>query len=122
MTDFRRHMPEASDSLKRRRTWWSYTHLDATMLLLLMTLCAFGLFVLYSASGESQFYVKRQFIHMVAGFTALIILAQFPPSFLGRWSILGYALAIILLIMVAEFGVGAKGAKRWLQLPGFRFQ
>lgn len=35
-------------------------HIDLILLLLLFLLCGFGLAVLYSASGEDLYYVKRQ--------------------------------------------------------------
>ena len=83
-TEFRRHMPEASDSLRRRRSLWSYTNLDPIMLLLLLALSAFGLFILYSASGQDMGYVTRQAIRMGAGFVAMVVLAQLQPRFFGR--------------------------------------
>jgi len=38
---------------------------------------------------------------------------------LGPWI---YLAGVLLLVGVLLFGVGAKGAQRWLALPGFRFQ
>lgn len=121
-TEFRRHMPEASSSLRRRRGLWSYTNLDPIMLLLLLALAGFGLFVLYSASGKDMGYVSRQAIRVGAGFFVMIVLAQIPPRLFGRWSPWLYTLGVALLVAVLLFGVGAKGAQRWLALPGFRFQ
>lgn len=121
-TEFRRHMPEASDSLRRRRSLWSYTNLDPIMLMLLLTLSAFGLFILYSASGQDMGYVTRQAIRMGAGFIAMVFLAQLEPRFFGRWAPWIYVIGVALLVGVILFGVGAKGAQRWIQLPGFRFQ
>ncbi len=121
-TEFKRHMPEASDSLRRRRALWSYTNLDPIMLLLLMLLGGVGLVILYSASGQDMGYVTRQAIRMGAGFGAMIVLAQLDPRLFGRWAPWLYGLGVILLIGVILFGVGAKGAQRWIQLPGFRFQ
>lgn len=121
-TEFRRHMPEASDSLRRRRSLWSYTNLDPIMLLLLLALSAFGLFILYSASGQDMGYVTRQAIRMGAGFVAMVFLAQLQPRFFGRWAPWIYVIGVALLVGVILFGVGAKGAQRWIQLPGFRFQ
>ena len=121
-TEFRRHMPEASDSLRRRRSLWSYTNLDPIMLMLLLALSAFGLFILYSASGQDMGYVTRQAIRMGAGFVAMIFLAQLEPRFFGRWAPWIYVVGVALLVGVILFGVGAKGAQRWIQLPGFRFQ
>lgn len=120
--DFERSMPEAGHHLRRKKGWWSYTHLDAWMLLFLLVLCCFGLFVLYSASGQDVDYVIRQAIRIGAGFAVLIVLAQFSPRILIRWAPWVYAAGVVLLLMVMFFGVGAKGAQRWIALPGFRFQ
>jgi rod shape determining protein RodA len=59
---------------------------------------------------------------MAAGFFVMIVLAQLTPRFLGRWAPWLYVIGIGLLVAVILFGVGAKGAQRWLALPGFRFQ
>lgn len=120
--EFERFMPEAHDHLRTRPSLWSYTHLDAWLLILLLLLCGFGLFVLYSASGQDLGYVIRQAVRMGAGFFVMIALAQLTPKFLGRWAPWLYVIGIGLLVGVILFGVGAKGAQRWLALPGFRFQ
>lgn len=120
--EFERFMPEAHDHLRQRPSLWSYTHLDGWLLILLLMLCGFGLFILYSASGQDMGYVTRQAIRMGAGFVVMIFIAQLTPRFLGRWSMGFYAVGICLLIAVILVGVGAKGAQRWLALPGFRFQ
>jgi rod shape determining protein RodA len=85
-------------------------------------LCGFGLFVLYSASGKDVDYVMRQLVRMVTGFGVLIVLAQVTPRLLIRWAPWLYAISVLLLVAVILVGVGAKGAQRWLALPGFRFQ
>jgi len=85
-------------------------------------LCGFGLFVLYSASGQDIGYVTRQAVRMGAGFAVMIVLAQLTPRFLSRWAPWLYGISVLLLLAVLLFGVGAKGAQRWLALPGFRFQ
>lgn len=120
--DFQRTMPDAVEDLRRRPGWWSYTRLDLWLLLLLMLLCGVGLLILYSASGQSSYYVGRQAMHMGVGFGVMIVLARFSPRFIGRWSAGVYVVGIALLLGVLLFGVGAKGAQRWIALPGFRFQ
>ncbi|MGB2131037.1 MAG: rod shape-determining protein RodA, partial [Marinobacterium sp.] len=99
-----------------------YTHLDAWLMLLLLALCGFGLVILYSASGQDMDYVLRQAVRMGAGFAGLIILAQLQPRTYRRLAPWGYAFGVGLLLAVLLVGVGAKGAQRWLELPGFRFQ
>lgn len=122
MRDFQRSMPDAQPHLARRRGLWSYTHLDAWLLLFILILCGYGLLILYSASGGDMGYVTRQAVRMGAGLFAMIILAQFRPRFYARWAPAVYVIALGLLLAVLLVGVGAKGAQRWIALPGFRFQ
>jgi rod shape determining protein RodA len=50
------------------------------------------------------------------------VLAQFRPRLFARWAPALYVVCLGLLLAVLLFGVGAKGAQRWIALPGFRFQ
>ncbi|NRP58212.1 MULTISPECIES: rod shape-determining protein RodA [unclassified Marinobacterium] len=120
--DFHRSVSPDQSGLRKQRSLWSYTHLDLPLLLLLLALCVAGLVILYSASGQDWAYVERQAIRMAAGFAALIFLAQVPPRVIMRVGPWLYLLGVALLVGVILFGVGAKGAQRWLALPGFRFQ
>ncbi len=120
--DFQRTMPGSNVHLQRPNGLWSYTHLDAWLMALLLTLCSFGLFVLYSASGQDMDYVMRQAVRMGAGFIVVVVLAQLQPRTYQRLAPWGYVAGVGLLVAVLLVGVGAKGAQRWLELPGFRFQ
>ena len=97
-------------------------HIDIPLLLILIALCSIGLAVLYSASAESIFYVKRQATFMVIGLFSMIVIAQFKPRLWERWSIFIYLCGLLSLVAVLFFGVGAKGAQRWLDLGVTRFQ
>ncbi|WP_027855637.1 rod shape-determining protein RodA [Marinobacterium litorale] len=120
--DFQRTLSDSSAHLSRPTGWWSYTHLDVWLLMLLLALCGYGLFVLYSASGQDWGYVQRQAIRMGAGFAVMIVLAQLRPRTFQRLGPWAYAAGCALLVAVLLFGVGAKGAQRWIELSGFRFQ
>ncbi len=122
MADFQRTMPDAKPHLARRRGLWSYTRLDAWLLLLILLLCSYGLFVLYSASGGDMGYVIRQAIRMGAGLVIMTFFAQLRPQLFARWAPAVYVISLGLLLAVLLVGVGAKGAQRWIALPGFRFQ
>ncbi|MCW8195302.1 rod shape-determining protein RodA [Proteobacteria bacterium 005FR1] len=120
--DFIRRMPEASRDLQRRSSVWLRLHIDLPMLVLLLALTTFGLIVLYSASGESRYYVERQGKIFMLGYAAMFVVAQVKLSTLARWSFWLWLFGTALLTLVIFIGVGAKGAQRWLSLGGFRFQ
>ena len=97
-------------------------HLDIPLLVILAVICLTGLFVLYSASGQSLYLVKRQAVFMLFGFIAMITVAQFPVRFWERWAIVFYIGGLLALVAVMFYGVGAKGAQRWLDLGVTRVQ
>jgi rod shape determining protein RodA len=97
-------------------------HIDFALLMTLLVLCAVGLFILFSASEKSLFYVKRQAVIMFVGFLGMMVAAQFPVRFWERWAFLLYTIAVLSLMAVMLFGVEAKGATRWLDLGFTRFQ
>lgn len=96
--------------------------IDFTLLILLLTLCTAGLFVLYSASEQNMSYISRQALIMAAGFSGLLVVAQFPLRFWERWAFILYSSALLSLLAVLLFGVEAKGATRWLDLGFTRIQ
>jgi len=125
-SDFSRTLETGSGSVggfKRSRAIFDHFHLDLILLLLLLLLGATGLLILYSGSGQSTHMVTRQAIHFGIGTVGMIIAAQFPPRFYQRIAPWAYLVALAALAGVLVAGVGAKGAQRWLALPGLpRFQ
>jgi rod shape determining protein RodA len=97
-------------------------HVDGPLLAGLLALCALGLFVLYSAGGQDSALLVRQAIRLCAGFGAMLLLAQLPPSLLRAWSPWLYLLGVVLLGCVLVLGDIGKGAQRWLDLGIVRFQ
>ncbi|WP_239692544.1 rod shape-determining protein RodA [Microbulbifer mangrovi] len=120
--DYMHRLPDAGSSLRRPESFSRRWHIDLPLLLLLMVLAGVGLVVLYSASGEEIHYVKRQAVFMGLAFVGMVIAAQIPLEFYRRWSPWFYLAGCCLLVAVLFIGVGAKGAQRWLQIGGFRFQ
>lgn len=120
--DFIRRMPNASYDLARRKSIWLQFRIDLPLLLLLLALTAFGLIVLYSASTDNESYVRRQIIFFSLAYTVMLVVAQVHLLALVRWSLWLWCIGVVLLVLVLFFGVGAKGAQRWLSIAGFRFQ
>ncbi|GMG86453.1 rod shape-determining protein RodA [Biformimicrobium ophioploci] len=120
--DFMRRLPGMGSELRRPASVWRRLHIDLPLLLLLMALAAFGLTILYSAAGDELHYVKRQSVFMVLAFVTFFVAAQVPLDIYRRWSPWFYLLGTAMLVAVLFVGVGAKGAQRWLEVGGFRFQ
>ena len=102
-------------------TFLARFHIDAPLLAGLLLLCAFGLFVLYSATGQSSARTTAQAVRLGVAVVAMIALAQVPPAVYRRWAWAGYALGLALLVVVLIAGVEGKGAQRWIDV-GIRFQ
>lgn len=96
-------------------------HIDGPLLGGLMLICGFGLFILYSAVGESNRLLMNQVVRLGVSFAAMLAVAQMPPDFLRRWTPWGYLAGLILLVLVLTTGDVGQGARRWLDL-GIRFQ
>lgn len=120
--DFVRRMGSGSSAMYETRSQRYKIYLDLPLLLLLMLLAGIGLFVLYSAGGHNIYYVEHQLMYYGIGLLLMIVAAQVPPRFLERWAAIPYVCGVFLLLGVLFFGVGAKGAQRWLELGGLRFQ
>lgn len=120
--DFLRQMPGQSSDLARRIGFWQRVHIDPLLLMLLLLLTAFGLVVLYGAVGSDMSTMIRQSRFLVIGYVGMLLIAQLDVERIKRLAPLAYIVGVGLLIAVSFFGVGAKGAQRWLSLGGFRFQ
>ena len=97
-------------------------HLDGPLLLLLVVTSAFGLLVLYSASGGNTGLWLRQAARLGIALAAMLVLAQVPARFLRILTPALYAGGVLLLVAVAGLGEIGKGAQRWLDLGFVRFQ
>jgi rod shape determining protein RodA len=98
-------------------------HVDAPLFAGLLAIMGYGMFILYSAGGENMDILFRQSMRFLVGFTAMFVLAQFPPRTFRFWTPVLYAIGLLMLVLVLVAGIEAKGAQRWLYIPGFgRFQ
>jgi len=123
VADYLRQMPDhGSADLARRPGLTSRLHIDMPLLRLLVGLTAYGLVVLYSASGKSLDAVIRQGRYFLLAYAVMFTVAQISLARLMRWAPWFYLLGVALLVAVMVAGVGAKGAQRWLSIGGFRFQ
>ena len=96
-------------------------HIDGPILGGLLLISAIGLVVLYSAVAQSMDLWLQQCIRLIAALAAMLIIAQFPPDVLRRWTPWGYLAGLFLLVLVLVTGAISQGAQRWLDI-GIRFQ
>ena len=96
-------------------------NIDGPLLGGLLLICGFGLVVLYSAVGENMRLWLSQIVRLGVALFSMLVIAQFPPDFLRRWTPWGYAAGLVLLVLVLTTGEVGQGARRWLDL-GIRFQ
>jgi rod shape determining protein RodA len=96
--------------------------IDGPLVIGLSLIAAYGLVVLYSASGQSMPTVLRTGARLLLGALAMLLLARVNPNFLRRSTPWLYAAGCLLLVVVAAIGHTGMGAQRWLDLWVFRFQ
>ena len=96
--------------------------IDGPLVIGLSLIAAYGLVVLYSASGQSLPTVLRTVARLLLGAVAMLLLARVNPNFLRRASPWLYLGGCALLLVVAAMGRTRMGAQRWLDLGVFRFQ
>ena len=121
--DYRHQLPSHGSPVTQRVNMMQAVHLDPPLIGGLLLLISGGLFVLYSASGENMDMVWRQITRLAIGFPVMMLLAQIPPQTYKRWSPWLFGIGVGLLIAVLVTGAQAKGAQRWLAIPGIgRFQ
>jgi rod shape determining protein RodA len=122
MSEYTRFLEGSGRDFARAQTPAERLHLDVVLLLPMLAIMTTGLFVLFSASDGDWGTVNRQIRNFVVGFAVLLVVAQIRLDTLQRWAPTLYLGALLLLLLVPFFGVGAKGAQRWLSLGFIRFQ
>ncbi|AUM13881.1 rod shape-determining protein RodA [Ketobacter alkanivorans] len=122
--DYQHQLGSGHSPVTKRISIMQAIHLDAPLMGGLLVLVSVGLFVLYSASGQSMDTLMRQLVRIVAGFAAMMIMAFISPRTYKRWTPWLFGLGLLFLIGVLVTGTEAKGAQRWLAIPGtgVRFQ
>ena len=114
--DFARQATGLTMAENHRLPIWSAIHADPPLLVGIILLCAFGLFILYSASGGDAEVVQRQATIMGGGVLVMLIVSQFNPHVIRTWAPSIYAAGLGLLLLVLLIGVEANGARSWFCL------
>lgn len=101
-------------------------HYDWFLVLIVMALCAFGMFMITSVAGQISIpgSLMKQAIGIVGGGIAMVILSMIDYKDLRILGYVAYGFTTLLLILVLIIGKGAEetGTKGWLDLGLFTYQ
>jgi rod shape determining protein RodA len=95
---------------------------DNILVFSVLVVLGFGLFMLYSASGQSESMVLRQLAYVFLGFLGMLIIAQLSSVAYQNILINLYWIGLIMLIYVLIFPDDSQVTKRWIDLGLFSFQ
>jgi rod shape determining protein RodA len=112
----------SNSPLQKQQSFAQRWHIDVPLFSILLIITVLGLGVLYSGSEESMLTIKRQVVFFFIAYVGCFFIAQINMGLLYKVAPWAYLFGVILLLLVPLIGVEAKGARRWISLPGFRFQ
>ena len=112
-------------ALVRRRGLAAQYPLDLPFLVLVLTLVAFGLVMLFSASyavalyrrGDAYAYIRPQLLYAALGLIAMWLASRVDYHIYHKlaWPVLGVSLVLLVVVL---FMPEYNGCKRWLVIPG----
>ena len=97
-------------------------HIDSILMSCILFTMLVGLFVLYSASGESFSRINAQLINITIALSAMWLVANIEPRLMERMAPPLYLAGVLLLLGVALFGNISHGARRWLDIGIMKIQ
>ena len=113
---------EINNPLRTSRYSFSKIFKDLPLFISLLTILGFGLFMLYSASGQSIGMVTRQLIYISIGLFLMLIVAQLKPESYKNILMNSYWFGLLLLVYVLINPADGYATSRWIDLGIFNFQ
>ncbi len=101
--------------------------IDSLLLVVVLALLCIGLVMVYSASsfvsaryyGDASYFFQKQLLGGLLGMGAMLVTMRVDYRQWRRFSLIGMAVALPLLVIVLKFGTSAYGASRWLAFGSF---
>jgi rod shape determining protein RodA len=102
-------------------------YFDGWMLAAVGGLIVFSIFTLAVATpdavqGQPLYFGIRQSLYAVVGIALMLAVARVDYSRFREIRVGIYSLMIGTIVLVLMFGAAARGSRRWIELPYFRFQ
>src|SRR5438874_7524520 len=105
------------------RVWEALTRrIDRMLFACALAIVGVGIVTLFSASDQSVQRVTSQLLSFGFAIALMWLFANIPPQTLARAAVPLYAIAVLMLLGVAMFGVVVNGSRRWLNFGVARFQ
>jgi len=100
---------------------------DGWMLAAAIGLIAFSIFTLGTATrddipGDPLYFVLRQSVYALLGIALMFAVARIDYSRFREIRVGIYSAMLASITVVLLFGAAARGSRRWIELPYFRFQ
>tara|TARA_B100000029_G_scaffold390645_1_gene387416 strand:- start:317 stop:1441 length:1125 start_codon:yes stop_codon:yes gene_type:complete len=108
--------------LVERRFSFSRLLIDPTLVICLLILSIFGVFVLYSASGQSSSMILKQSIYILIGFVLMFFVSRLDQSIYKNFLMHFFWIGLILLCWVLVFPAKGYNTDRWIDLGFITFQ
>jgi len=102
-------------------------YFDGVLLASAVGLIAFSVFTLATATsddipGSPLYFTIRQSVYGMIGVALMFAVARIDYSRFREIRVGLYSLMIAAISLVLVFGAAARGSRRWIELPYFRFQ
>lgn len=103
---------------------------DMTFLLSVILLTIYGTVMVFSAGtayaqaryGDSLYFVKKQTVWLIIGFTVMFIASRIGPDVYKRFTPHLYFSTLVLLVLVLVVGFVGNGAQRWISIGPLTLQ
>ncbi|MFI3326082.1 MAG: putative peptidoglycan glycosyltransferase FtsW [Clostridia bacterium] len=130
------NIKKARRAEKRRMSRFGFFSLgigiDIPLLIIILTLLAFGLIMLFSASfaiayyetGDSYKYIRQQSIYAAFGLAVMFALSlvDYRNFYRLAWVVYGVSTIFLLIVLVDTFALSQGVAQRWISLGPISFQ
>jgi rod shape determining protein RodA len=102
-------------------------YFDGWLMAAALGLVGFSVFTLAVATpdaiqGQPLYFAIRQTLYAVVGIALMLAVARVDYSRFREIRVGIYSLMIASICLVLTFGAAARGSRRWIELPFFRFQ
>src|SRR5919201_3367337 len=102
-------------------------YFDGWLMAAVFGLIGFSVFTLAVATpdavqGQPLYFAMRQTLYAAVGIALMLAVAKIDYSRFREIRVGIYSLMIASICLVLMFGAAARGSRRWIELPYFRFQ